>query len=52
VERKEYAIPDTFQTPRQVERVAALLHDLLSKGYRGICVLAVYLHNLREQPGE
>jgi len=52
VERKEYAIPDTFQTSRQVERVAALLQNLLSNGYRGICVLAVYLHNLREQSGE
>jgi len=52
VERKEYAVPDTFQTPGQVKRVAVLLHDLLSNGYRGICVLAVYLHNLRGQSGE
>lgn len=51
VESKQYAIPDTFQTADQVGEVAQLLQDLLFNGYRGICVLAVYLHNLRQQTG-
>jgi len=49
VEGKKYAVPDTFQSEQQVTEVAMLLRSLIFNGYRRICILATYLHNLREQ---
>jgi protein-tyrosine-phosphatase len=49
VERKKYAVPDTFRSEQQVTEVAMLLRSLIHNGYRSICILATYLHNLREQ---
>ena len=51
VEHRAYDLPDTSNSLQGISDLSAELADLIRRGYRGICVLATYLHNARNQSG-
>jgi protein-tyrosine phosphatase len=49
VELGTYDIPDTFGSLQEVMEVCAEMNELIRRGLRYICVLAVALHNKRNR---
>lgn len=49
VERGSYDIPDSFDSPEETLSVAAEMDELIRRGLRFICVLAIALHNTRDR---
>jgi len=47
VEYASYDIPDTFDSPQGIMGVTVVMNELIRRGLRYICVLAIALHNKR-----
>jgi protein-tyrosine-phosphatase len=46
VERRQYDIPDLSDSLQGIREVSADLDGLIRHGFKNICVLATYVHNL------
>ena len=49
VDHRTYDIQDLLSSLQGISDISAELADLIQRGFQGICVLATYLHNARNQ---